>query len=71
MKDRPRPPGFTPVETTILSDEWSTIMRCVCGAEMSADQIAEHDKTCTVLHMQRVLHAKNNRKHLNAEKPKS
>ena len=55
-------PGFTPVDDGIMHSAGMSPVRCVCGKEMTDGAIRHHEEVCAILHMQRVVFAKNNRK---------
>ena len=58
-------PGFERIDDGIMHSDGGAPMRCVCGKVMPEFETRCHAENCTILHMQRAVWRKNNRK----EKP--
>ena len=55
-------PGFTWVDDGIMHGPGLSPVQCECGKVIPEAQIAYHETVCSILHMQRVVFAKNHKR---------
>jgi len=55
-------PTFTRVNDGICHGPGMAPFMCVCGKQIAEIAMASHSEVCTILHMQRILYSKNNRR---------